>query len=115
MGGGAFEEVEASGEPAGESGLGEVIEDVAAFAAFVDEAVRAEEAQMLGDTGVGDTEDILEGIDVFFAVAELFNDADAMGVGEDSEEFGEFFGDDGSGWHRARTDDTRFRFKCQKI
>ena len=82
---GALEEVEAGSEPAGEGGLGEVIEDVASFAALFDEAMGAEEAQMLGDTGMGDTENVLEGVDVFFAVAEFLDDTDAMGVGEDTE------------------------------
>lgn len=85
LGGGDFEEVEAFGEPAGDGGLEEVVEDVAAFAAFFDDAMGAEKAQMLGHTGVGYAEDSLEGIDVFFAVTELFDDADAVGVGEDSE------------------------------
>jgi hypothetical protein len=106
VGGGAFEEFEAVGEPAGEAGLGEVIENVAALAAFLDKAVRTEEAEVLGDSGVGDAEDGLERVDVALAVAKLLNNADAVRVREHTEEFRKFFGDNGSSGH-ARNDDTR--------
>lgn len=101
LGGGDLEELEAFGQPAGKGGLEEVVEDVAAFAALFDDTVGAEKAQMLGDAGVRDAEDALEGVDVFFPIAEFFDDADAVGMGEDSEEFGELFGDDGAVWHRV--------------
>jgi len=55
MGGGALQELETVGEPARQVGLGQVIEDVAAFTALLDEAVGSEEAEVLGDAGVGDT------------------------------------------------------------
>ena len=42
---------------------------------------------------MADTEDGLESVDIAFAFAEFFNDADAVWMGEDTEEFGEGFGD----------------------
>jgi hypothetical protein len=63
--------------------------------------VGAQDGEVLGDGGVTDVEDLLDGIDVEFAIAEFDDDADAMRVGDGAEEIGEFLGYDGSGWNRS--------------
>ncbi len=94
-----LEKLDAGEDPGGHVGLDQTIEDVAAFTALGHDAVHAEDGEVLGGTRMADTEHALKRIDVPFAVAELFHDADAVGMREYSEEFSEFFGDDVACWH----------------
>ena len=99
VGGVRLQELNAAQDPFGHFRLHKMVKDVAALAAFGHDAVHAQDGQILRCAGVADAEDRLEGVDVAFAVAELFNDANAVRMGEDAEEFSEFFGDDVACWH----------------
>lgn len=93
----AFEEVDAAEEPEGQILVDKAVEYVTALAPLLDEAVRAEDGEILADSGVADAKEFLDGIDVEFAIAQLDDDADAVRVGDGAEQFGELPGDDGSG------------------
>lgn len=88
-----FQKLNAGEDPGGHIGLDKAVEDVTAFAAFGHNAVHAQDREVLRGTGVADAEHCLQRVDIPFAVAEFFHDADAVGMGEDSEEFSEFFCD----------------------
>lgn len=70
----------------------ERVEDLPARFARADEAHVAQSAQLVRDGRVGHAESLGEDAHAFFAVHEQGNEADAAGVAEGAEEFGEFDG-----------------------
>lgn len=106
-----FEEGESVGEPDGQLGIRQVVKDMASGAALGDNTVCTEDGQLLRDGGMGGAEDGLEGIDVFFAGTEFFDDADAARVSKDTEEGSELFGNNSAGGHENRIAEGRREFK----
>ena len=94
VGGVRLQELNSAQDPLGDFRLHEMVKDVAALAALGHDAVHAQNGEILGCAGVTDAKHRLQGVDVAFAVPELFDDANAVRMSEHAEELGEFLSDD---------------------
>jgi hypothetical protein len=80
-------------------GVSQVIKDMPAITTLNHEPVSAEDCKLLRNTGVSGAKRAGQPIYVDFAAAEFLDDTNAIGVGENSEEFGELLADECSPRH----------------
>ena len=99
MGDFTLDEVETGQYPVSELRLGQVIEDSPPIAPFGDQVMGAHDREMLGNAGVGDPYGGLEAIDIDLAVSQLLDNANAVGIGENTKEVCQLFTDGGTCWH----------------
>ena len=62
------------------------------FAPLRDEPVGAQDHQVLRNAGVADAESPLKAVHVLFPISQLFDDSNAVRMGEDSQELCKFLG-----------------------
>jgi hypothetical protein len=70
-----------------------------AVAALSDEPMSSKNGKLLRNTGMRDSERLGQPVYVDLSAPEFFNDTNAIGMGENSEEFGKFSADECPSWH----------------
>lgn len=70
-----------------------------AVAALDDEPVGSKYGKLLRNTRMRDSERLGQPVNVELPAPEFFNNTNAIGMGKDSKEFGEFSADECLSWH----------------
>jgi hypothetical protein len=68
------------------------VKNVPALSPLGYDPVGPQNPKILRHTRVGDIQDFLQRVDIQFAATEFLDDSDALGMGENSQQFGQFSG-----------------------
>lgn len=96
MGQSAFQELQPPEEPFGDGGIAERIEDVPALAPLADQAMGAENRQILGNGRMAYAQQLLKAIDIPLARMEFDQDPQAVRVGNGPKQFSQLSGNQSS-------------------